>query len=219
MSKGFGLGAVLCVAVVAVSPAKVASGSFAGNAAQPACPESLSCDVRGDVNCDGVVTSADVTTLIDLLYCEPCNDCINQDVNGDGLISAADVSALVDLIGTGLLQHPEDAVFVSSTIGNDTNPGTKDAPKRTISAGIQAASAGHPVCVDHGTYNESLTLKSVVSVIGGFDSSKGWAITGATTTVKGSSTAVSANNVNFVTIQNLTIVASSNTAPGEARTG
>lgn len=60
------------------------------------------------------------------------------------------------------------AIFVSLT-GNDLNPGTRTLPKRTIQAGVNAASTVQPhVYVAEGTYLESVSLRSGVSIFGGF---------------------------------------------------
>ncbi|MCX7993170.1 MAG: hypothetical protein N2651_05830, partial [Fimbriimonadales bacterium] len=53
--------------------------------------------------------------------------------------------------------------------GNDANSGNSWAnAKRTVQAGINAASAGQQVWVKAGTYNERLTLREGVRVFGGF---------------------------------------------------
>ena len=54
----------------------------------------------GDVDCDGIITIKDVTTLIDYLLeigPELYND-LNADINGDGKLSIEDTTALIDLI-------------------------------------------------------------------------------------------------------------------------
>ena len=54
----------------------------------------------GDVNCDGVVNIADVTTLIDYLLGNTPQAFNEQaaDVNNDGVINIADVTALIDIL-------------------------------------------------------------------------------------------------------------------------
>ena len=64
------------------------------------------------------------------------------------------------------------AVYVATT-GNDANPGTKAAPKKTVQAGIAAAAAMADVpdvYVSAGTYDESggLALASGVNLDGGY---------------------------------------------------
>ena len=52
----------------------------------------------GDVNCDGVVTAADVTAIYDYLLNNDETHLSTSDVNGDGEITAADVTALYDIL-------------------------------------------------------------------------------------------------------------------------
>jgi len=67
---------------------------------------------RGDVNGDGSVTIADVTTLIDYLLGgnlqvdEAC-----ADVNRDGTVSIADVTTLIDYLLGGVVFPPEEEEF------------------------------------------------------------------------------------------------------------
>jgi hypothetical protein len=66
------------------------------------------------------------------------------------------------------------AIFVATT-GNDINPGTKALPKLTVQAGINAASSVKPhVYVSEGTYFESISLRSGISVYGGYSASNNW---------------------------------------------
>ena len=58
----------------------------------------------GDMNVDGYVNIADVTTLIDYLLSGNGNGSFsvqNADVNQDGIINIADVTALIDLLLSG----------------------------------------------------------------------------------------------------------------------
>ena len=56
--------------------------------------------IVGDVNDDGYVTIADVTTLIDILLSgAPAPGA--ADVNGDSNVSIADVTALIDMLLSG----------------------------------------------------------------------------------------------------------------------
>ena len=62
--------------------------------------EKVATGLLGDVNEDGTVGIADVTTLIDYLLgteVTPFNE-DNADVAADGTITIADVTALIDLI-------------------------------------------------------------------------------------------------------------------------
>ena len=52
--------------------------------------------IKGDVNGDGKVTIADVTTLIDYIMQGRSSD--NSDVNGDGVTTIVDVTVLIDML-------------------------------------------------------------------------------------------------------------------------
>ena len=54
--------------------------------------------IRGDVNGDGVVSSADISSLIDYLLNGTAIDEAAADVNGDGSVNPADISALIDYL-------------------------------------------------------------------------------------------------------------------------
>lgn len=54
---------------------------------------------RGDVNRDGEVNIADVTTLIDAILSNQY-DLATFDVNSDGEVNVADITALIDMILT-----------------------------------------------------------------------------------------------------------------------
>ncbi|MDP1830219.1 MAG: collagen-like protein [Archangium sp.] len=67
------------------------------------------------------------------------------------------------------------AIFVA-TSGADINPGTKALPKLTVQAGINAASSVRPhVYVSEGTYDEAISLRSGISVYGGYSRNNNWA--------------------------------------------
>ena len=57
--------------------------------------------IDGDVNGDGVVTSADVTALYNLLLNNDSSGVVNGDVNGDGTINSGDVTAVYNIIMGG----------------------------------------------------------------------------------------------------------------------
>ena len=48
----------------------------------------------------------------------------------------------------------------SATTASDSNPGTKDRPFKTISAGVAKAGPGDTVLVNPGVYRETVTLKT-----------------------------------------------------------
>ena len=52
----------------------------------------------GDVNCDGFVTSADVTAIYDVLLGIDNTFETTADVNGDGFVTSADVTAVYDIL-------------------------------------------------------------------------------------------------------------------------
>ncbi|HEX2949187.1 MAG TPA: hypothetical protein VHV83_06415 [Armatimonadota bacterium] len=86
------------------------------------------------------------------------------------IINAADAAAnaIVQITKTYKIF---DAIYVSNTDGLDSNVGTHDAPKKTISAGITAASAnGLEVRVAKGTYSEasSLSVPFGIQIKGGY---------------------------------------------------
>ncbi len=54
--------------------------------------------VEGDVNNDGVVTSADVTALYDLLLNGDTSHVINGDVTNDGVVTSADVTSVYSIL-------------------------------------------------------------------------------------------------------------------------
>lgn len=69
-----------------------------------------------------------------------------------------------------------DAIFVATT-GNNSNPGTKELPKLTISTGVLTAFLlGKPhVYVSEGLYNEKINLSNGVSIFGGYSAANNWA--------------------------------------------
>jgi putative metal-binding protein/uncharacterized protein DUF1565 len=98
--------------------------------------------------------------------CDDGNAQLHQgqpEICGDGLDN--DCEGGPDDICQGL------GTYVSATTGDDTNPGTRDAPLRSISKGIaQAESIGHgvDVYISEGGYMESVALVEGVSLFGGY---------------------------------------------------
>jgi hypothetical protein len=68
------------------------------------------------------------------------------------------------------------AIFVATT-GNDANPGTMQAPMRTINSAVaKALSTATPaVYVSEGTYAERVMLFNGVSIYGGYSAANNWA--------------------------------------------
>ena len=91
---------------------------------------------------------------------------------------------LPDLLGVdqncdGLDGNKERAVFVSSTGGSDTYPGTMEKPKKTIQAAIESAfgsSYKDSVLVATGTYTGSVKLRTGVHLWGGYEAAQGWSV-------------------------------------------
>ena len=54
--------------------------------------------IPGDVNGDGVVTSADVTALYNFMLNNDATAIVNGDQNGDGNITSSDVTAVYNII-------------------------------------------------------------------------------------------------------------------------
>ena len=54
--------------------------------------------VYGDVNGDGVVTSADVTAIYDFLLNNDASSLVNGDVNNDGNITSSDITSVYDIL-------------------------------------------------------------------------------------------------------------------------
>ena len=54
--------------------------------------------ISGDVNGDGVVTSADVTTLYDYLLNGDTTSLVNGDQTGDGVITSSDITAVYNIL-------------------------------------------------------------------------------------------------------------------------
>jgi hypothetical protein len=108
-----------------------------------------------------------------------------------------------------VMEDPANAVFVSAT-GSDGNLGTRVLPFATIQAAIGAAAGagnGADVYVVAGTFVESITLASGVSIYGGF-SGTSWLRDpkNLVTTISGGPKAVVGRGVSNLWIDGLTIV-------------
>lgn len=78
--------------------------------------------VNGDVNGDGTVTAADVTSVYDVLLGNSSEYEVTADVNHDGSVTAADVTYIYDiLLGNTLVEY--DAVYILGEVnGNSWDP-------------------------------------------------------------------------------------------------
>ncbi len=92
--------------------------------------------------------------------------------------------AFIDSNADGI-DGDESAAYFVSLVGSDANPGTLDAPFRSIRAALKA-SAAHPcrfqVLVAAGTYDETVVLPSGVSLWGQYDPDT-WLRSEANTTI------------------------------------
>jgi len=74
---------------------------------------------------------------------------------------------------------PECGVWVSASLGDDANPGTQDAPLKTLVKAVEQAGGGlgHVyACAE--TWTEPLIVGENVGIHGGFDCANGWAYLG-----------------------------------------
>ena len=131
--------------------------------------------------------------------CESNCEWLNEtDLPDDGFIDAD---------CDGIDGEIDKAIFVDSVTGNDGNPGTTpNLPKLTIQAAISAAvSNGRDyVLISQGTYFESVTLTSDVSLYGSYNATTGWDRNNSyTTTLVGGYQGVYGNTVTNVTIAHL----------------
>jgi hypothetical protein len=72
-------------------------------------------------------------------------------------------------------------VFVSSSLGEDTNAGTQAKPFKSITAAL-AATNGMPIYVCGEPFSEPVTVSAAVTIYGALDCSKGWAYDATTKT-------------------------------------
>lgn len=123
----------------------------------------------------------------------------------------------VDSVRVWILEDADQAIWVSPA-GSSSSPGTRSAPLGSIQEAIDAADNagnGADVYVAAGAYVETLTLRSRVSVYGGFDP-ESWErdVAGNRPVVTGEAVAVRANAANDLTFEGLEVVAADATQPG-----
>ena len=128
-------------------------------------------------------------------------------VSGDGPTAR-------DTVTLWVLEDGAHAFFVATT-GSDANAGTRTAPFRTVQHAITAADNagnGGDVYVAGGEYEETLTLRSRVSVYGGFEAD-GWRrdIGSNQTAIYGARVAVSGTEANNLSVDGLLIESASAT--------
>ncbi|MHC5185271.1 MAG: hypothetical protein ACYSPI_13520 [Planctomycetota bacterium] len=196
------------------------------------CEIDLFNDIQNCGQCGNVCSFDNAESLCIDGHCEMGN-CLPgySDLNGDPIdgceaectwISDTDLpdDDFIDANCDGIDGEIEKAVFVDTFTGNNSNPGTTpDLPKLTIQAGINTAvtSGRDYVLISQGTYSESLTLASGVSLHGHYNASTGWdRSSGYTTTIAGGVQSVSASSVSNVTIAHLTITSANATGTGNS---
>ncbi len=136
------------------------------------------------------------------------------------VVSNGTESSAPDRVNIRVFEDKDHAYFVS-TSGDDTNAGTMAAPFATLYAATKyAASDGSDVYVAEGTYSETVSLVSGVSLYGGFEATN-WTRDPAahTTTINGSATAVYGNGASDLTIDGFTIMAADATSPSQSSIG
>ncbi|MBM4386719.1 MAG: hypothetical protein FJ088_03210, partial [Deltaproteobacteria bacterium] len=104
-------------------------------------------------------------------------------------------------------------IFVDQNKGKDINPGTIDLPKKSITAGIQAAKNGSKphVYVSLGIYNETIELVDGVSVFGGYNAADNWSRGASNTTqILGGEKAVIGKDINQPTVIQGFLISSAN---------
>jgi hypothetical protein len=123
----------------------------------------------------------------------------------------------VDTVRVWVVEDAAQTMWVSAG-GSDANPGTRASPLATIQAAIDAADNGGngaDVYVAAGAYDETLTLRSRVSVYGGFEPGT-WIRDVAThrPVVSGQAIAVRGQASNDLTLEGLDILAAHATGVG-----
>ena len=113
------------------------------------------------------------------------------------------------------------AVFVDTAGGVDTNPGTRELPKKTINAAINQAAGAIPkkvVFISAGTYNETVMGQKGVSLYGGYSRAQNWARAAANISkIVGAGTGMIIDGVNIATkIDRLTITATAGMTTGSS---
>jgi len=113
------------------------------------------------------------------------------------------------------------SIFVSYIYGDDNNPGTPTAPKKTISAGIQSAAMSQhkkTVLVSAETYPENLVLSDGVSIYSGYRAAENWKRYATTdyAYVSGGTVSLEASHIQTPTkVVNIRVVASQGLSPSQ----
>jgi hypothetical protein len=116
-----------------------------------------------------------------------------------------------------------DAIFVDKVTGDDANAGTREAPVKTIQAGLNLAAmvGATQVLISQGVYTGSLTLINGIGIYGQYDKSRNW-VRGPSnvTQIRGGTVAVTAQNILDTTvIQGVVITSESASVAGTSSIG
>jgi len=116
----------------------------------------------------------------------------------------------------------ENAFVVNVATGDDRSQGGRDFPFATIRRALEEAarSQREAVYVAGGTYSESITLFSGVSIYGGYNGET-WVrnVAEYPTVIEGGTTAIRGSGVTNVTLDGLDVYSADATASGESSTG
>ena len=111
-------------------------------------------------------------------------------------------------------------VFVSSSLGDDANDGTKDSPLKTLAAAIlQANAGGGRVYACAELFGEAVLVSAKTEIYGGLDCNRGWVYVGDTTKTSivapaGSIAATFGPSVNGARLEDLRFEAQAARVPG-----
>lgn len=162
--------------------------------------------------CPDVMGGATALSGISPVFTSPSVICT---VIFDLLVSDGIENSLPSRVHIQVMEDVNNALFVSST-GSENAAGSRADPLKSISTAVEMAKNGGrdaDVYVMNGTYIESLTLASGVSLYGGYDSQ--W-IKGSTQTnetrISGSTIAVSGTNISSVVVDGFVIESAHATA-------
>ena len=98
---------------------------------------------------------------------------------GGGAGGGTPAACVPSELGSGEAPADGCGVFVSSSVGDDGNAGTKDAPFATLGAAIDSGATVIYACTDG--FSEAVTLAAGTTLFGGLDCTNGWAYVGAET--------------------------------------
>jgi hypothetical protein len=113
--------------------------------------------------------------FLDSVDCAPHDPAVNP-----GAADPPDVPEFRETNCDGIDGDAQHAVFVTP-LGDDAGPGTRAAPKRTMTAAVATAAAqGKDVYAGVGIYTETLVVANAVSVYGGYGTDWSRSLSGAT---------------------------------------